>query len=387
MSFDRTTLQLQIRVESAAHGLIDLPFEIKDGKKTKQGVITLAVRSPQQHEFVYRPAGKPEKVSVGGSFNGWSKENTPLQVDDKGVFHVTVPLEPGSYSYKFIVDDKWTTDESNPLHESDGFGGNNSLLKVEPSGQNGDRLSIYADELAQGQLLVRAAGAGEIQSTSAVAELPDGSSRLLPTTTRAFEVTVPATGMPPGSWLRVVAVDAAGRPSNVIRCSLGKATTFPWQDAIMYYALTDRFRDGDRNNDHPIDNPNVKPPANYHGGDWRGIKDKIRDGYFKKLGVNTVWIAPLNKNPDVAYQDYPEPHRWYTGYHGYWPVSPTEVEPHFGDARALKSCPDRASERFESDRRSRPASCARRASLVARASGLVRVTRSAGRDEEPAALG
>ena len=105
----------------------------------------------------------------------------------------------------------------------------------------------------------------------------------------------------------------------------------------MYYAVTDRFRDGDRNNDHPIENPNVKSPANYHGGDWRGIEDKIKDGYFKRLGINTVWIAPLNKNPDVAYQEYPEPHRWYTGYHGYWPVSATEVEPHFGDARALKS--------------------------------------------------
>ena len=41
----------------------------------------------------------------------------------------------------------------------------------------------------------------------------------------------------------------------------------------------------------------MKPPANFHGGDWRGIEDKIKDGYFKKLGVNTVWIAPLNINP------------------------------------------------------------------------------------------
>ena len=46
----------------------------------------------------------------------------------------------------------------------------------------------------------------------------------------------------------------------------------------MYYALTDRFNDGDKTNDHPIDNPNVKPPANYHGGDWRGIEDKLEPG-------------------------------------------------------------------------------------------------------------
>ncbi len=151
------TLQLQIRVESAARGLIDLPFEVNAGQESKQGVITLAVRSPQPHEFLYHPAGKPATVAVGGSFNGWSKDATPLRADESGVFRATVPLEPGSHNYKFIVDDQWTTDESNPLHESDGFGGNNSVLKVEPRGGSGGAISIYADQLAQDQLIVRAA--------------------------------------------------------------------------------------------------------------------------------------------------------------------------------------------------------------------------------------
>jgi glycosidase len=41
----------------------------------------------------------------------------------------------------------------------------------------------------------------------------------------------------------------------------------------------------------------VLPPANWHGGDWRGIRRKIEEGYFDALGVNTLWIAPLNRNP------------------------------------------------------------------------------------------
>ena len=336
VSFDRTNLQLQIRIESTARGLIDLPFEVKDGDETKQGLVTLAVRSREEHEFIYRPAGKPGKVSVSGSFNGWAKESTELQADESGVFRTTVPLEPGTYSYKFVVDGKWTPDESNPLHEPDGFGGSNSILKIESVG-NKDRLSIYADELTRDKLVIRAAGGAGIRSISAVAELPDGSSQLLQTTTKPLEGVIPVEGLPAGSWIRVITADAGGRASNVIRCSLGDRATFQWQDAIMYYALTDRFRNGDKSNDHPVENPKVKSPANYHGGDWRGIEDKIKEGYFKKLGINTIWIAPLNKNPDVAYQEYPEPHRWYTGYHGYWPVSPTEVEPHFGDAAALKS--------------------------------------------------
>src|SRR6202011_5930371 len=51
---------------------------------------------------------------------------------------------------------------------------------------------------------------------------------------------------------------------------------------------------------------------------------------------------PLNKNPDRAYQESPEPHRWYTGYHGYWPVSSTEIDPHIGAARDLGALIDSA---------------------------------------------
>jgi glycosidase len=337
VSFNRKTLELQIRLESGAHGLIDLPFQVEDGQEARQGVITLAVRSPQGHEFVYHSRGKPVKVNVAGSFNGWSKDTMPLRADENGVFRAIVPLGAGSYTYKFIVDGQWTPDESDPLRESDGFGGNNSVLKVDAGGKGGSRFSIYADQLGPDQLIVRSAGSGEISSTSVVAEFPDGSTRTVPVSATSSELKVPLAGLPPGTWVRAIAANATDRASNVVRCSLGERDAFRWQDAIMYYALTDRFCDGDKSNDHPIEDPNVQLPANYHGGDWRGIEDKIRDGYFKKLGINTVWIAPLNKNPQVAYREYPEPHRWYTGYHGYWPISPTEVEPHFGDARALKS--------------------------------------------------
>ncbi|MDQ3200427.1 MAG: alpha-amylase family glycosyl hydrolase [Verrucomicrobiota bacterium] len=184
---------------------------------------------------------------------------------------------------------------------------------------------------------MKAAGAGKIQAASAIAELPNGSSKQLAASIRSSEIILSSAGLPVGTRLRVVAADQSQRASNVVRVSLGQAKEFRWQDAIMYYALTDRFLDGDKSNNHPVENEKVKPPANFHGGDWRGIEKKIKEGYFQNLGVNTIWLAPLNKNPAVAYQEYPEPHRWYTGYHGYWPVSPTEVERHFGDAATLKS--------------------------------------------------
>ncbi|RKY54947.1 MAG: hypothetical protein DRP96_13140, partial [Candidatus Neomarinimicrobiota bacterium] len=58
--------------------------------------------------------------------------------------------------------------------------------------------------------------------------------------------------------------------------------------------------------------------------------------YINKIGVNTIWISPINKTTDKAWQEYPEPHRFYTGYHGYWPVSPDETEPRFGTLTEFK---------------------------------------------------
>ena len=173
--------------------------------------------------------------------------------------------------------------------------------------------------------------------------------------TDTIEVPVPADQ---SGFVRVIAASADGTPTNVVRVAVDGGTTsvssqnlgrdgarpssFHWQDAILYYALTDRFADGDKSNDHPVNDPRVLPPANYHGGDLRGIRDKIDNGYFESLGVNTVWVAPLNKNPDKAYQESPEPHRWYTGYHGYWPISPEELDPHIGTARDLNELVDHA---------------------------------------------
>ncbi|NDI17885.1 MAG: glycosyl hydrolase, partial [Verrucomicrobia bacterium] len=48
-----------------------------------------------------------------------------------------------------------------------------------------------------------------------------------------------------------------------------------------------------------------------------------------------LWLSPVNQNPPQSFQEYLPPGRWYTGYHGYWPLSSTEVEPRFGGNEAL----------------------------------------------------
>jgi glycosidase len=41
--------------------------------------------------------------------------------------------------------------------------------------------------------------------------------------------------------------------------------------------------------------------VDYQGGDIVGIQQKINDGFFADLGVNTIWISPITQNPYDAW--------------------------------------------------------------------------------------
>jgi glycosidase len=117
---------------------------------------------------------------------------------------------------------------------------------------------------------------------------------------------------------------------------IGKELSNNWGDAIIYSIMIDRFNDGDTTNNNPVEHPELSFKANYQGGDLQGIIDKLEEGYFDALGVNTFWISPIVDNTNNAYQEFPPPHRYFTGYHGYWPVSEVDVEEHFGDMQLAK---------------------------------------------------
>ena len=76
------------------------------------------------------PAAK--SVFLAGEFNDWSATANPLQKDRSGVWTVTVPLKPGKYQYKFVVDGTWKQDAANPDRTDDTYGGKNSVKSVGP---------------------------------------------------------------------------------------------------------------------------------------------------------------------------------------------------------------------------------------------------------------
>ena len=104
-----------------------------------------------------------------------------------------------------------------------------------------------------------------------------------------------------------------------------------WRDQVIYFAVTDRFADGDpRNNNQGAGEYGPGQRNRYQGGDLKGLTQRL--DYIRSLGATTLWITP-----PVA-QQWLNPSGDYTGYHGYWAENMLQVDKHLGtlaDYRAL----------------------------------------------------
>jgi pullulanase len=119
---------------------------------------------------------------------------------------------------------------------------------------------------------------------------------------------------------------------------------FDWDEARIYFIMTDRFNDGDSSNNDPYGiGYDVNIPGTYHGGDFKGITEKLN--YLKNLGINTIWITPIVENIkfDTNYLN-PEEDPYYA-YHGYWASNFEELNKHFGNLEDFHKLIDEAHKR------------------------------------------
>jgi chromosome partitioning protein len=73
-----------------------------------------------------------KKVLIAGDFNNWSPMSTPMINRGRpGEFWMCLPLRPGRYRYRFVVDGKWMTDPNNSYVEVNQFGELNNVIEVD----------------------------------------------------------------------------------------------------------------------------------------------------------------------------------------------------------------------------------------------------------------
>ena len=121
-----------------------------------------------------------------------------------------------------------------------------------------------------------------------------------------------------------------GVPTDPIDPPMG---VFDWRDAVLYFVFVDRFKSGSASNNCNV--ASVEAPGNFQGGDFAGVRQKIDDGYFSDLGVNTLWLTVPVKQTNQAGRGIGGDTHLYSGYHGYWPIELGEIEPCFGTRQEL----------------------------------------------------
>ncbi len=72
-----------------------------------------------------------QRVQLAGDFNNWRPDATPMLRNGKGDdFRALLPLAPGRYCYRVVVDGRWMSDPHNHSIETNPFGEPNSVVEV-----------------------------------------------------------------------------------------------------------------------------------------------------------------------------------------------------------------------------------------------------------------
>ena len=110
-------------------------------------------------------------------------------------------------------------------------------------------------------------------------------------------------------------------------------TPFVWENANVYFLLTDRFNNGDKTNDHTYNrNKTTGKLRGFEGGDIRGVIQKLDEGYFDKLGTTVIWMTPI---VEQIHDGVDEGTGLTYGFHGYWTRDWSSLDPSYGTQKDL----------------------------------------------------
>ena len=123
-------------------------------------------------------------------------------------------------------------------------------------------------------------------------------------------------------------------PESLQAGPVAEVVRSPLADESIYFVMTDRFSNGDTGNDRggiagdsPLVHGFLPSDAGYfHGGDLTGLTESLP--YLVDLGIGAIWITPPFTNRVVQGDGTIEGSS--AGYHGYWQIDWSRVDPHLG---------------------------------------------------------
>lgn len=290
--------------------------------------------------------GMAHSVQIAGDFNSWNPKGFDLEFRDN-CWQYNLQIEPGNYSYQLIVNGEWMNDpHCNEVIEN-GYGGYNSLLRVPfATGKDEIFLEPYR-ELAQNIIV---AIRGEITKYVVIWDNIIINKEYTKLNNHTLAITIPeAAKSKDRSFIRVFACNdnttandlliplTNKKEEGVIRSiaatSRKQLTRDDKEAQVIYFALLDRFFIGSHTTP-PTPESDVHPKLNFHGGNIKGLHQKLNEGYFTDLGITSIWISPIVQNPLQAEGKNGQK---CSGYHGYWPLDSHSIDTRFGNDEQFKA--------------------------------------------------
>ena len=273
--------------------------------------------------------GSASSVQLIGEWD-WS---TPLEMNlTNGVWTVDLDVPEGLYCYKFVVDGTYIFDPTNPERVyCDDI--ENSLLRVDDHLRPHYSANIVGDELH----VVYHAGSSGASHDGTPAAL-SGATWDPASSTWALDLTQLEDGK---HSLLIDGFDVEGNPAYDLLVPFwrGPHASFVWEDALIYMIMTDRFVNANLSNDGVA--TGAAQGADWQGGDFAGVTEKIESGYFADLGVNALWLTPFNTAANGTGKAADGVHD-VAAFHGYWPTEARGVEPRLGTPDELHAMVDAA---------------------------------------------
>ena len=331
-------------------GTVDIVYTGKGPKAGSMQLITpsgradLFIKASDKAKvvFTYHADTAYASVAIFGEMNAWNPANNPL-VKKGYAWSTEFYLRPGDYAYQLEIDGERRTDDNNKSRKSNGQGGFNSILTVKSeSSQSAPK--IWSESVVNNGIKIHVTSSSAVLFAyydNVLIETIQGSG------SNEKIIIIPETAkQKKRSHIRVWAASEGGISNDLlIPLQYGKviesAEQLSREDAhtqSMYFLMMDRFNNANPLNDAPENNPEILPIADFKGGDIAGVTKSLNAGYFSELGINTIWLSPIMQNPKGAFG------LWnkggvtsrFSAYHGYWPISFTQIDERFGTEDDLK---------------------------------------------------
>ena len=276
----------------------------------------------------HRAASPASTVEIVASWETWKRPGRVLSTDRADGWRATTyDLPPGENAYGIVEDGVWISDPNVPtsaFHE-----GHEVAWLSTPSCDEPAVRVESADGSMDGHARVAASflasRAGNPLDPASIRATERSGDVIIPDRVEADPqkgtLTLTFDALAPGKHtIRVAAKDSAGHDAAGSLATLWiEKAPFDVRDSVIYQVMVDRYR----NEKGALPAPAL--PSLRAGGNLRGVRSAIESGELTELGINTIWLSPLYKNPEGTFPG--NDGRPYSGYHGYWPVDSRALEP------------------------------------------------------------